>query len=185
MRFRSVALFAFLLLTSPAGGQSVCGSIDTTGATLTPGTAPTVGTVTEEPCGGPGTQPTPPPIGALGTLGPMTGSLPAFPGAGTGAEGAFHATADMVIPGGTFHFTTYQVDNVATVTYTTAAIIHTTGDVDIAGHVISNTTGAALTFRCGGTFRLTGTTSRASRSRGAATALSTEALVTALKTTRR
>ncbi|MHC4861014.1 MAG: hypothetical protein ACYTDY_13085 [Planctomycetota bacterium] len=133
MRSLHVVALCGLLFVAPAGGQSLCGTIDTTGATVEVGTAPMLGTKTIEPCPVPGAPPMLPPIGGLGTPGTFTGSLPAFPGGGDGSNLEFHATGDMVIPGGTYNHTTYRVDNSATVTYSGPVTIRTTGDVNIEG----------------------------------------------------
>src|SRR6185295_14107013 len=118
----------FLLLL--AGGARANGTIDTTSAAFSPGTAPTAGVVTIDPCVTGGNAPSIPPLGTLGSIGAMTGSLPAFPGGGSGG-GAFHATSDQTLAGGSFDFATYVVDAGVTVTYSGAVTIRTTGDVSI------------------------------------------------------
>src|SRR5688572_29612646 len=89
-----------IVLALLAGGTRADGTIDTTGATIATGAAATQGTVVIEPCVMGGTPPTLPPLPTLGSIGTMTGSLPAFPGGGTGSGGAFHATTDQTLPGG-------------------------------------------------------------------------------------
>src|SRR5687768_16581597 len=119
-----------IVLALLAGGTRADGTIDTTGATIATGAAATHGTVVIEPCVMGGTPPT-----TLGSIGTMTGSLPAFPGGGTGSGGAFHATTDQTLPGGTYDFTTYDVDAGVTVTYDAAVTIRTTGDIHVSGTV--------------------------------------------------
>jgi len=51
MRFLTALLLGLSLFIAPAGGQSVCGTIDTTGATVEVGGGPSAGTLTIDPCG--------------------------------------------------------------------------------------------------------------------------------------
>jgi len=150
------ALAAVLCLVPPSGAAPTCGTIDRTGATIEAGTAPTAGTVTVDACLEGGTPPALPVIDPMGTIGPMTGSMPAFPGGGTGTEGAFHATTNMTLGGGTYNFTTYEIDNTFTVEYSGAVTILTTGNMKIYGVLRTTGAGSSITIRCGGDFDILG-----------------------------
>lgn len=148
-------------LLAAGGGAGANGSISTSGATIAAGTAPTLGTVTMEDCAAEAAAPVPSAPAPLGSIGSMTGSLPMFPGGGTGADGAFHATATQSLAGGTYNFTSYLVDEGVTVTYTAGVTILATGDVTIHGRVVTTTADSPITIRCAGEFVVDGTTADA------------------------
>ena len=140
-----------LLFTSGSTVQAN-GTIDTTGSSVAAGAAPQQGTVTIEPSAPPGPAPEMPALGSPGTLEAMSGAVPPFPGGGTGADGDFHATADMTLASGVYDFLSYRVDPGVTVTYAHPVTIRTTGDVVLDGFVTAEPYGGDITFECGGDF---------------------------------
>ena len=80
-------LSCLAVLLSLGTGAFGAGSIDTDGATLRVGQAPTTGEVIIEDCAEDKPAPALPPLDAIGELGTISGSLREFPGAGTGASG--------------------------------------------------------------------------------------------------
>jgi hypothetical protein len=127
------------------------GTIDTTLSSVSAGTAAVQGTVTIDPCVAPGAAPEMPSLGTLGTLGALgtaIGTIPPFPGGGTGADGAFLATADETLLGGTYELTSYRVDPGVVLNYAGPVTIRTTGDVVVDGIVIADQGG--ITFECAG-----------------------------------
>ncbi|MHC4861937.1 MAG: hypothetical protein ACYTDY_17795, partial [Planctomycetota bacterium] len=91
MRIRHLVL-ALLVVAPMVDAAPPCGTIDDASATVEAGTAPVEGTVTVDPCLTGRSPPALPPLGDIGDLGTMTGTLPAFPGGGTGTV-AFSASA--------------------------------------------------------------------------------------------
>jgi len=83
------------------------------------------------------------------------GVIPKCLECGTGADGSFHATADMNLPGGTYHYTSFTIDAgvMVTVTGTQPLIIYCQGTVDISGTI--NASGQSgtngVTFNSAGT----------------------------------
>jgi hypothetical protein len=133
------------------------GTIDMTGATVEAGSAPTPGVVTIDPSAPTVDPPDLPSNDALGSLGAMPGSLPAFPGGGTGALGPItFGVVPNNLAGGTYQYSSYMVTPGATVTYGGPVTIMTTGDVTIDGGLVTTTAAASpITFICGGNFRIT------------------------------
>jgi hypothetical protein len=156
MRSFPLAVLLIVCLVPAASAQGSCGVIDTTGATIEAAPTVTTGTVTIDPCAVGGSPPDIPELGTIGTIGTMTGSLPANPDVGTGSDGAFHATADVTLPGGTYNYTSYDVDAGATVTYTGAVTILATEDVRIEGRVAAPNAGSTVTIRCAWGFSMQG-----------------------------
>ena len=151
MRIKHLVL-VLVVVTPLVNAAPPCGTIDDTSATVEAGSAPTQGTVTIDACLAGGTPPSLPPLGDIGAIGAMTGSLPAFPGGGTGADDAFSASADRTLPGGTYNHTTYHIDSGVTVTYSGPVTILTTGDVTLQGAIVTNSASAPITIRCDGGF---------------------------------
>ena len=139
-----------LMMGVPAGAV---GTIDQAGATVASGTAPSRGALTIDPAA-PGVAPPSPSIGAAPAAPSLTGAMPAFAGGGDGSDGAFMATADTTLAGGTWNFTSFTVQNQATVGVTGAATILVQGDALIFGAVVSVGAGESLAFRTGGDFQL-------------------------------
>ncbi|MHC4472337.1 MAG: hypothetical protein ACYS99_15410, partial [Planctomycetota bacterium] len=137
-----------------ATGAFGAGTIDTSNATFNIGQAPAnqQGTVIIEDCAPEAAPPAIPPLGDLGVIGTMTGSLRAFPGAGSGG-GAFHATQARVLPAGTHNFASFKVDTGVILDFQGAATVNVTGDVDVSGLVVCP---GDLLIRCGGDFNFTG-----------------------------
>jgi hypothetical protein len=152
-RSRILAVILFALAVAPVLAD---GTILTTGATLTVGTGNTQGEIIIDPAATGGPPPTLPDLGTLGSIGSMTGSVPPFPGGGTGADGSFLAMSSMTLPGGTYNFTDYTIEAFNTVRYTGAVEILVTGDVEILGTLSTNSLGASITIRCGGDFLVSG-----------------------------
>ncbi len=151
----------WMMLAAIAAGAmtdaGATGTIDSTGAAIAAGTSPGItGTVLVDPCAEGGAPPALPPIAPLGTIGAMTNLPPAFPGGGTGADGAFRATTNQSLPGGTYNFTTYDVDAGVTVTYSGAVTIRATGIMFIQGHVVTTAAAAPITLRCAANLALGG-----------------------------
>jgi len=162
MRFLPIAVLGVFLLVIPAGGQSPCGTIDRTGATIeASAAASTVGTVTIDACRVGGTPPAIPAPGTIGTIGTMTGSLPTFPGGGTGSGGAFHATTDVLLLADTYNYTSFEVDNLVTVTCSKGVTINVTGSVRIDGQLLCSAASGSINIRCGGDFSMTGSAGKA------------------------
>ena len=151
-----VALCSVLLVGAVGEARGADGSISTTNATIASGAAPTQGVVTIDASAPEAEAPALPALTPLGDIGTMTGALAAFPGGGTGAEGAFHATATQTLAGGTFHFTSYLVDSGVTVTYSGPVTILATGDVTVRGKVVTTASDAPITIRCAGEFLVDG-----------------------------
>jgi hypothetical protein len=129
------------------------GTIKTTGATIDAGNAPAKGTVTIDASAPPVTAPALPAVGSLGSIGSISGQIPAFVSPAGGP--AFVASPPgQTFPGGTYSYSTYTVPQGATVTYTGAVTIQTSGDVQLDGLVTTGTVGASITFQCGGNFRI-------------------------------
>ncbi|MHC4471206.1 MAG: DUF4097 family beta strand repeat-containing protein, partial [Planctomycetota bacterium] len=150
MRIRHLVL-ALLVVAPMVDAAPPCGTIDDASATVEAGTAPVEGTVTVDPCLTGRSLPALPPLGDIGDLGTMTGTLPAFPGGGTGTV-AFSASADQTLPGGTYNHTTYHIDAGKTVTYTGPVTILTTGDMTLQGAIVTDSAFAPITIRCDGSF---------------------------------
>ena len=147
------ALAAALALAPPAARADGT-IIQDTGTLIASGNAPTRGTVTIDPCAPlDGEIPMPLPVGTIGSIGTMTGSMPAFPGGATGGI-PFLGAADATLPGGTYDFTTYTVNPGVTITYSGAVTIRTTGAVQLDGLVATAASGASITFVTGGDFRV-------------------------------
>lgn len=155
----SVRAAAFLAagaaLLAPAGATLANGVIDVTGATVAAGNAPQPGAVVVEPAAPAATQPALPSLGTLGALGPKAGTVPEFPGAGSGGT-SFIATESVSLPGGTYEYLSYDVLAGVTVSYEGAVTIRTVHHTGISGNVATLAAGADVTFHCGGEFRLGG-----------------------------
>ncbi|MHC4860179.1 MAG: hypothetical protein ACYTDY_08825, partial [Planctomycetota bacterium] len=156
MRILPWTVLLVALLLPHAAGQSPCGTIDQTGATIETGPGDPQGTLTIDPCRVGGSPPPIPELGTIGTIPAMTGTLPTFPGAGTGLDGPYDPTGDDTLPGGVYNHTSYTVDAGVTVTYTGAVTINTTEGVRIDGEVMSTVAGASITFRSAGGFDMFG-----------------------------
>ncbi|MEN8149905.1 MAG: hypothetical protein ABFS86_08785 [Planctomycetota bacterium] len=155
MRFLPCLILGISLLVSPVPGQAACGTIVQTGATIDVGPG-TPGTLTIDPCAIGGTPPDIPDPGTIGAVPGMTGTLPAFPGGGTGADGAYHATADTTLAAGTWNFTVFEIDNTVTVTCDGAVTINVTGRAIVNGKLHSTADAASIEIRCGGSFSMEG-----------------------------
>jgi hypothetical protein len=151
MRIRQLIL-VLVVVTPLVDAAPPCGTIDVASATVEAGSAPAEGTVTIDPCLTGRSPPALPPLGDIGDIGTMTGSLPAFPGGGTGADDAFTASANETRPGGTYNHTTYHVDLGVTVTYSGPVTINTTGDMTLQGAIVTDSASAPITIRCEGGF---------------------------------
>ena len=92
MRIPHIAAAALLLAVASSGVRAD-GVIDTSGATLTLGTGTPQGTLTTAPALPAGPAPTIPAVGTLGSIGTFSSTMPAFPGGGTGVDGAFTVVA--------------------------------------------------------------------------------------------
>ncbi len=130
------------------------GTIITTESTFETGAAPVQGVVTIDECAAGGVAPSLPTIDPLPPQDAIGGSLPAFPGAGAGGLGAFAASTDQNLAGGTFEYTSYTVSSAATVTYSGATTLRVQGDVDITGTVRTAADAAPLTIIAGGSIRV-------------------------------
>jgi hypothetical protein len=156
MRIRSrLLLLALVLLLPIAHADPDGGVVDVTAAAIGAGAAPAPGRVKIDSCLPWGTKPVVPEVGPIGTLGTMPGSLPEFPGGGSGADGAFVATADATLEGGTYEFTTYVVDPDVTLTYAGPVEIRTTGDMTVSGTIRTTSASAPITIRCAGSLSMT------------------------------
>jgi hypothetical protein len=145
----------FTTVMVAAVAAQAAGTIVQTGATIAAGAAPTPGVVTIDPAAPIGVVPTIPPIPGPGGPPTLTGSMPPLPSFGDGSDGAFVLNAGTVaLPPGTHQFTSFSVTDGATVTLSDATIILVTGDVSIAGSVVSTVAGGSITLRCGGSFTL-------------------------------
>jgi len=147
----SAALAAALVVASPSANAG--GTITTAGSAIDSGTAPVKGTVTVDPNAPLSLAPALPSVGSLGSIGTISGSIPAFVAAG--GAGPFVATPPtQTLPGGVYSFSTFNVPQGTTLTYTGAVTIQTAGDVQIDGLVTTTAAGAGITFVCGGNFRI-------------------------------
>jgi hypothetical protein len=155
MRLATLVLSGFAVVAVCVGAHGA-GSIDATGATFTFGPAPDQGTPTVNASAPAAAAPTIPTLASHGTLGTFSSPLPAFGGGGTGADGAFVATVTQTLAGGTFDYSSYQVNAGVTVTYSGPVTILVTGGVTLDGVVRTNSTNAPITIRCGGSFLLNG-----------------------------
>ncbi len=148
-RLAVLAAAAMCAIGGPAGAN---GTILTAGASLATGTAPAQGSIFSTPSSLPIAPPSRLPLPELGELGAMPETVGTFPGGGTGADGAFLATEDMTVAGGTLNYTTYEVQSGVTVTYTSSVTILATGDVTIDGVLQTDAEEAPLTVQCAGSF---------------------------------
>lgn len=143
------AVLAALALADGARAAPVPG-IATARATLESGPAPGRGAVVVDPRAPQADAPKLEVVPRPGPMGPMTGPTPDFGGTGNGSAGAFHATSDVTIAGGTYDHRTYTVDVGVTVTYTGAATIRCTGDVLLQGRIVTTSDDAPIVLRCAG-----------------------------------
>jgi hypothetical protein len=150
MSTRYVVLLALLCFLPASVDTDACGTIDTTDATIQAGAAPSSGTVVVDPCMTGGTPPNLAFVGSLPPMGAMPGSMPSFPGGGTGVDGAFDASVDQTLPAGPHNFTTFRIQDNVTVTATGPVTIKTTGTMTINGKLVSTAAAAAITIHCGG-----------------------------------
>jgi hypothetical protein len=139
-----ILLFGFVLA---AGG----GTIDTTGATIEAGVAPTAGVVTIDPAG-PATVP--PAFPTREPQGTITGSLPPMPDTGTAALGDVTISADATLSGGTYDYASLTVDDGATLTFTGAVTIRATNLVDLEGSIETTGDDASITIVVANSFRV-------------------------------
>jgi hypothetical protein len=146
----SAALAAVFAAAPPA---SAGGTITTNGAAIDSGTAPVKGTVTVDPSAPVAAGPALPSVGPLGTIGTISGGIPSFV-AGGGATAFVASPPTQTMPGGVYSYSTFNVPQGATLTYTGAVTIQTAGDVQIDGQVTTTAAGASVTFTCGGNFRV-------------------------------
>lgn len=151
-RFAPVALALCLFAAAEQAGGA--GTISTAGSTIAPGAAPLQGTLTIDESAPAVTSPAVPSPGALGSIGSISGSVPAFPALGGTPLPAFVGAATQSIAGGTYYFQSYTVPQGFTITYTGAVTIQTAGDVSIHGLVTTASPGASITFQCGGNFQI-------------------------------
>jgi hypothetical protein len=144
----AVSALAALPRTAPA-----IGTIDTSGATIAAGTAPTQGVVTIDASAATVPAPLLPSNDPLGSLGSMPGSLPAFTG-GPGGAAIVIPAQGAALPGGTYNCSTYTVVPGGMAVYGGAVTIVSTGDVQIDGLVTTTGTGQAISIVCGGNLRI-------------------------------
>jgi filamentous hemagglutinin len=152
LRFtRPAALLVAVLAAALSARAS--GTITTTGATIDSGNAPAKGAVAVDPDATAIPAPSLPSVTPLGSIGSISGTLPAFVAAG-GAVPFVSTVPTQVLPGGTYTYSTFNVPQGSTLTYTGAVTIQTAGDVQIDGLVTTGTPGASITFVCGNNFRI-------------------------------
>jgi len=145
-----VAAAALLAL---AGLSPGAGTILMNGATVAAGTSPSPGAVVVDATA-PGAPPSLPSPGTPGAAPAMTGSMPAFPGAGNGGDGALAVSADLALSGGTYNYSSLSITNLATLSFDGPVTLLVQGDVTIYGFVATSADSAPVTIRCGGNFSL-------------------------------
>jgi len=153
MRLRravSVLALAAALASAPSGLLAGGGTILTPGATITAGAGTPMGTVTIDASAPPATPPTIGAVPAIGSIGAIDGSMPAFAGGGAGGLGAADFASSTSLAGGVYEFTTYTIQSNVGVTYTGAVTIKTTGDMTLDGGIRTTAAGASVTIQCGG-----------------------------------
>jgi hypothetical protein len=128
-------------------GARGAGSIDTAGATFSFGASPDQGTLTTDAAAPAAPAPAIATLASHGTLGTFSSPLPAFAGGGTGADGPFTAAATQTLPGGTYNYTTYQVNPGVEVTYSGAVTIRCTTGGTISGTVRTTAANAPISLR--------------------------------------
>lgn len=155
MQVRSRVL-AGAMIGAVATLAGAVGTIEDSGATIEAGAGANQGTVTLDDCAPEAAPPQIPFVGVPGAIGSMIGEFPEFPGFGDGSDGAFAAATDVTLPGGTFNFTDYTIDNGVTVTYTGPVEILVESDITINGVLETSEQDSPIRIACAGHLTLEG-----------------------------
>jgi hypothetical protein len=127
-----------------------CGTIDTAGAVIEVGAAPTQGQLVQDPCVREEERPVIPELPALGAIGTFTaapGTFAPLPAGAPSSPEDFHPSSSQGLPAGDHVFADLIVDAGITVGVADGAEIWTTGDVIVRGTLRFSGAG---NLHCGG-----------------------------------